>query len=45
MTNGETALHLAAQFGYYDVLGELIDHGGDLSVRDEKDGHTPLEST
>ena len=42
MAIGETALHLAAQFGYCDVLRELIDHGGDLSVRDKEDGHTPL---
>ena len=42
MANGETALHLAAQFGYCGVLGELIDHGGDLLVRDKEDGHTPL---
>ena len=42
MKNGETALHIAAQFGYCEVLGELIEHGGDLSVRDEEDGHTPL---
>ena len=42
MANGETALHLAAQFVYCDVLEELIDHGGDLSVKDEEDGHTPL---
>ena len=42
MENGETALHLAAQLGQSGMLGELIDHGGDLSVRDTEDGHTPL---
>ena len=42
MANGETALPLAAQFGYCGVLGELIDYRGDLSVRDKEDGHTPL---
>ena len=41
MPNGETALHIAAQYGYCDILSVLIDEGGDLDMRDE-DGHTPL---
>ena len=41
MTNGETALHLAAQLGEATMLGELIEGGGDLAMQDE-DGHTPL---
>ena len=42
MRNGETALHIAAQLGQPDMLGDLIEQRGDLSVRDEEDGHTPL---
>ena len=41
MSNKETALHLAAQCGGYEVLSELIKYGGDLSQQDE-DSHTPL---
>ena len=42
MENGETALHIAAQFGYTDILGELIKYGGNLSGTDKEDGHAPL---
>ena len=42
MSNGETALHIAAQLGHSNMLGEMIEKGGDLSVRDDEDGHTPL---
>ena len=42
MNNGETALHIAAQLGDSSSLEALIERGGDLSVRDIEDGHTPL---
>ena len=42
MKNGETALHIAAQLGHFNMLGNLIRHRGDLSVRDDEEGHTPL---
>ena len=42
MSNGETALHIAAQHEYADILGDLVRTGGDLSVRDDEDWHTPL---
>ena len=42
MNNGETALHIAAQLGDSSSLEALIERGGDLSVRDDEDGHTPL---
>ena len=40
--NGETPLHIAAQLFQTDILTDLIGRGGDLSLKDEEDGHTPL---
>ena len=40
--NGETSLHIAAQLFQTDILTDLIRRGGDLSLKDEEDGHTPL---
>ena len=42
MKNGETALHIAAQLGHSKMFGELIEKGGDISLKDKEDGHTPL---
>ena len=42
MQNGETALHIVAQLGHSNMLGDLIQHRGDLSVKDNEEGHTPL---
>ena len=40
--NGETPLHIAAQLFQRHILTDLITRGGDLSLKDEEDGHTPL---
>ena len=40
--NGETALHMAAQLFQTDILRDLIRRGGDLSLQDQEDYHTPL---
>ena len=39
MPNGETILHLTAEWGNTEILRELIRHGADLELQD-KDGHT-----
>ena len=42
MLNGETVLHMVAQLGDSSTLAYLIKHGGDLSIKDLEDKHTPL---
>ena len=42
MFNGETALHISAQLGHCALLRKLIEEGGDLAMKDNEDGHTPL---
>ena len=41
MPNDERALHLAAKQDNLNMIEELIERGGDLTLQDE-DGHTPL---
>lgn len=39
--NGYTPIHAAASYGHHDLLGYLIEHGGNINVQDNE-GDTPL---
>lgn len=41
--NGYTPIHAAAEYAHLDLLKYLIDHGGDVNVKDS-DGDTPLHA-
>ncbi|XP_063677097.1 ankyrin repeat domain-containing protein 27-like [Bolinopsis microptera] len=41
--NGDTPLHLAARYGYGDIVSLLLDVGASMSIRNNK-GETPLSS-
>ena len=40
---GDSALHLACRFGFYDGVRLLLDAGADWTIKNNK-GKTPLES-
>lgn len=41
--NGYTPIHAAVEYAHLDLLKYLIDHGGDINVKDS-DGDTPLHA-
>ena len=43
MVTGDTPQHLAARYGYGDIVSLLLDVGASMSIRNNK-GETPLSS-
>ena len=40
--NGQTALHLACELGYENIMNLLIEKGADINIKDNK-GRKPLD--